>query len=133
MKRSPTHATGTSCRRCGVTIRPSDLCTDPRTMEAVWIDQDGWDHCDGTSDSHEPASACQVHDEIVEWTTADGRLKVREGDLILREGRLELIEWLHFEPTENLMVRVGLAGRCVGMYVQPDELVAVRSYLVEEA
>lgn len=122
----------TQCRRCNAPIRPSDLCIDPRTMSTVWVDEAGWDSCEGTADSHQPAAVCRVHDEIVLWVDKDGRLNIREGDLILRDYRLELVERLYYKPADNILVRYELAGHNAASWAQPSDLVAVRRYIAEE-
>jgi hypothetical protein len=120
-------ATGTKpvtrCRRCETPIRPAG---------SGWIDCDGWENCDGTDDPHQPFAVCRVVDLITQWTDKDGELRVREGDLILRDYRLELIERLYYDPIENIMIRVELAGHSACMFVQPADFVAVRRYITEE-
>lgn len=114
----------TRCRRCGVPIRPSPLAN-------FWIDEHDYDSCYGGWDSHEPATVARVVDQITEWTDKDGNLNIRAGDLILRDYRFELVDRIRYDPAENLVVRVELAGHHAAMNVQPADLVAVRRYIEE--
>lgn len=67
------------CRHCGVPIRrPAD--------GTFWIDRDeGWDSCEDTDRSHEPAADCHVVEQIVPWS------QVTAGDLVLYKDRFETV------------------------------------------
>lgn len=114
------------CRFCSVKIQPAN------PAQTYWVDVEGWAQCMGTEDFHAPRSVCHIVDQITEWTDKDGKLLVHEGDLILRDYRFELVERIYFDPAENLVVRVELAGHRVAMNAQPADLVAVRRYIIEE-
>lgn len=117
----------TRCRRCGTPLHLSDLTTAP-----LWVDEQGWDSCEDTYEPHEPIPLCRVHDEILPWVDKDGNLNIREGDLILRDYQIELVDRIYYDPAENILVRVELAGHNAATWAQPNDLVAVRRYLIEE-
>ena len=75
-------------------------------------------------------TTCRVVDTITTWTDRDGNLNIYEGDLVLRDGRLELVEAIHFTLATHIMVRVELASHNAAVFAQPADLVAVRRYLV---
>jgi hypothetical protein len=118
-------STWQACRHCGALIRPSAL-------GAHWIDADNYDHCEDTGNSHEPASVCRVVDQILHWVDKDGQLNIAEGDLVLYNYKLELVEQIHYTLSTHIRVRVEFAGRNTAVFADPHDLVAVRRYITEE-
>ena len=127
------------CRFCGVKIQPAPTGT-------YWIDVEGWDSCMGTEDSHDPvrpAAGCRVHDEILPWIDKDGNLNVHEGDLVLDEGEMCLVEhikvdvafvddtpWIHVDLRDPRGVDTGLP--VAHHDISSASLVAVRRYITKE-
>lgn len=83
-----------------------------------------------TSQTNASKPRCETVDQIVAWTTPDGALQIREGDLILWERQFEVVTRIGRDaemPTFN--VRVELDGHGPVYLVAPDQLVAVRRYV----
>ena len=72
---------------------------------------------------------CQVVDQIVEWTSQDGTPDIAVGDLVLNDGRFELVTEIHWNPTRSMHVAVGFDGRGALAFKNPYGLVAVRRYI----
>lgn len=115
-----------TCRFCDAKIQPAN------PAQTYWVDVEGWDQCIGTEDSHAPRSVCRVVDQITEWVDKDGSLNVHEGDLVLHDYHLEVVERIFYSPPENMRVRVEFASRNTARWFHPADLIAVRRYLTEE-
>jgi hypothetical protein len=72
---------------------------------------------------------CQVVDQIVEWTAKDGTLNIEVGDLVLHDGRFELVTEIHWNPAKSMHVAVGFDHQGTLAFKDPYWLVAVRRYI----
>ncbi|MFB4306970.1 hypothetical protein [Actinomadura sp. GTD37] len=73
---------------------------------------------------------CEVVDLIVPWTDKDGRLNIREGDLVVEDGHFEKVSRLHWDTEFNHRVHVRYDGPYETAHPKhPDSLVAVRRYI----
>lgn len=74
-------------------------------------------------------TSCNVVDQITEWTTPDGAIEVRTGDLILHLGQFEVVASVTI-CRDNGHVRFTLeSSPTQGRYALVDGLVAVRRYI----
>ena len=70
---------------------------------------------------------CEVVDQIVEWTSADGTLNIQSGDLILENGRFQLVADVRTEDV-GYQVKYSLRGLTGLRRAHISDLVAVRRY-----
>lgn len=75
---------------------------------------------------------CRVVDQITTWTAPDGNLNIREGDLVLRDWRFELVDRVTYDAAKNIRVHVEFAGWNTMAMFEPTDPIAVRRYVVEE-
>lgn len=71
---------------------------------------------------------CEVVDQILEWTNADGALNIHEGDLILWLGEFEVVSEIKLTGNGTI-VHVAFEGRGGLRHAGPSDLVAVRRYV----
>lgn len=115
-----------TCQECGDVIAVTGAGTlAPHTREHKLL---GEVRCLGSGKTSLPE--CQVVDQILAWTTPDGALQIRQGDLILDGGKFEQITRIGF--TDDVykdrvaFVLEGVAGVSLAAC---DALVAVRRYV----
>lgn len=121
------------CRHCNTSLWQADSDT-----EYIWIDAEDGELCAGTSRRHEPTPAppakprCRVVDQITAWTDPDGNLLIHEGDLVLRDCRMELVDRIAYDPAKDIRVHVEFAGWNTIAMFDPTDPIAVRRHLIEE-
>lgn len=70
---------------------------------------------------------CEVVDQIIPWTDADGRLNIEVGDLVLDGGDFKQIDYVALDG--KTLVGYSFDGHLGVDFANQDDLVAVRRYI----